>query len=162
MDSLCTDCGPELVTSFQRAGGTGAYPPPSLHALITTFLRWGRSSLVTTPPVSRQPPASYAWSSISSWIWPTLTLRTPGLVTTILTPSLPPLVSHLSFPILCRPCGESDQVPLCLLSPSLPHQADTGERTPSFLPLFQAFWLLDHEDWEEAVAMMLDPLLQVS
>ena len=27
---------------------------------------------------------------------------------------------------------------------------------------FQAFWLLDHEDWEEGVSMMLDPLLQVS
>ena len=26
--------------------------------------------------------------------------------------------------------------------------------------LIQAFWLLDHEDWDEAVAMMLDPLLQ--
>jgi hypothetical protein len=25
----------------------------------------------------------------------------------------------------------------------------------------QAFWLLDHEDWEDSVSMMLDPLLQV-
>ena len=69
VDALCDDIGPELVTSFQvgmtpfshddemikigslagtylsylmnfqRAGGTGCYPPPSLHALITTFLR---------------------------------------------------------------------------------------------------------------------------
>ena len=32
---------------------------------------------------------------------------------------------------------------------------------PSIIKLTQAFWLLDHEDWEESVAMMLDPLLQV-
>ena len=30
------------------------------------------------------------------------------------------------------------------------------------IAMFQAFWLLDHEDWEEGVSMMLDPLLQVS
>merc|ERR1712130_843527 len=31
---------------------------------------------------------------------------------------------------------------------------------PSLIKLTQAFWLLDHEDWEEGVSMMLDPLLQ--
>ena len=33
---------------------------------------------------------------------------------------------------------------------------------PSLIKLTQAFWLLDHEDWEEGVSMMLDPLLQES
>ena len=41
------------------------------------------------------------------------------------------------------------------LSHQLPH--DTWHQTQSGL---LAFWLLDHEDWEEAVTMMLDPLIQ--
>ena len=30
---------------------------------------------------------------------------------------------------------------------------------PSIIKLTQAFWLLDHEDWEDSVSIMLDPLL---
>ena len=38
VDILARDVGEELVTAFQRAGGSGSYPPPSLYALLATFL----------------------------------------------------------------------------------------------------------------------------
>ena len=38
MDILCQDIGDDLIKSFQKSGGTGTYPPPSLHSLIAIFL----------------------------------------------------------------------------------------------------------------------------
>ena len=38
VDILCEDVGDDLVQSFQKAGGTGQYPPPSLHSLLAAFL----------------------------------------------------------------------------------------------------------------------------
>ncbi len=33
---------------------------------------------------------------------------------------------------------------------------------PSLIKLTQAFWLLDHEDFDEALSMLLDPLIVAS
>ena len=113
VDSLCEDVGEELCSAFQRAGGPGSYPPPSLHALITTFLS-------EAPAPAKLRLVQYFFLDLAHCSH----ALDPGLV------------DHLvKFPSAF----------------SLP---------PSLIKLTQAFWLLDHEDFEEAVAMMLDPLLQ--
>merc|ERR1719357_398959 len=114
VDALCDDIGPELVTNFQRAGGTGCYPPPSLHALITTFL-----SESSAPSKLR----------LVQYFFLDLAHASP-----------PDQINHLVDNLVKFPSAFS-----------LP---------PSLIKLTQAFWLLDHEDWEEGVSMMLDPLLQ--
>jgi len=114
VDILCEDIGDDLICSFQKAGGTGAYPPPSLHSLITTFLS-------ESPAPAKLRLVQYFFLDLAHLLPPD---------------QFPDLVDNLiKFPSAF----------------SLP---------PSVIKLTQAFWLLDHEDWEEAVSMMLDPLLQ--
>jgi hypothetical protein len=115
VDALCEDVGEELVTGFQRAGGPGSYPPPSLHALITAFL-------CEAPAPAKLRLVQYFFLDLAHSLDPPAAWA--GLVESL-----------IKFPSAF----------------SLP---------PSLIKLTQAFWLLDHEDWEEAVAMMLDPLLQ--
>jgi len=114
VDILCEDIGDDLICNFQKAGGTGAYPPPSLHSLITTFLS-------ESPAPAKLRLVQYFFLDLAHLLPPD---------------QFPDLVDNLiKFPSAF----------------SLP---------PSVIKLTQAFWLLDHEDWEEAVSMMLDPLLQ--
>eukprot|EP00092_Neocalanus_flemingeri_P083538 GFUD01104869.1.p1 GENE.GFUD01104869.1~~GFUD01104869.1.p1 ORF type:complete len:2801 (+),score=928.21 GFUD01104869.1:744-8405(+) len=114
VDILCGDIGDDLICSFQKAGGTGSYPPPSLHSLITTFLS-------ESPAPAKLRLVQYFFLDLAHLLPPD---QFPDLVDSL-----------IKFPSAF----------------SLP---------PSVIKLTQAFWLLDHEDWEEAVSMMLDPLLQ--
>jgi len=114
VDILCEDIGDDLICSFQKAGGSGSYPPPSLHSLITTFLS-------ESPAPAKLRLVQYFFLDLAHLLPPD---QFPELVDSL-----------IKFPSAF----------------SLP---------PSVIKLTQAFWLLDHEDWEEAVSMMLDPLLQ--
>ena len=89
--------------SFQKSGGTGCYPPPSLHSLITIFLGEAAAS---------------AKLRLVQYFFLDLAHLLPQ-------DQFPDLVDSLNkFPSAF----------------SLP---------PSVIKLTQAFWLLDHEDWED-------------
>ena len=89
--------------SFQKSGGTGCYPPPSLHSLITIFLGEAAAS---------------AKLRLVQYFFLDLAHLLPQ-------DQFPDLVDSLiKFPSAF----------------SLP---------PSVIKLTQAFWLLDHEDWED-------------
>lgn len=114
VDILCDDVGDSLVERFQKSGGVGDYPPPSLHALLSIFL-------TDSPAPAKIRLVQYFFLDLAH----------------LLTEEVwADLVDNLiKFPSAF----------------SLP---------PSIIKLTQAFWLLDHEDWEDSVCMMLDPLLQ--
>ena len=113
VDILCRDIGDDLIKSFQKSGGTGTYPPPSLHSLITIFLS-------ESPAPAKLRLVQYFFLDLAH------------LLNQDLHPEL--VDSLIKFPSAF----------------SLP---------PSIIKLTQAFWLLDHEDWEDSVSIMLDPLL---
>ena len=115
VDILCEDIGEDLIKSFQKGGGTGTYPPPSLHSLITIFLS-------ESPAPAKLRLVQYFFLDLAHLL--SHQQKVPDLVDSL-----------IKFPSAF----------------SLP---------PSVIKLTQAFWLLDHEDWEESVSMMLDPLLQ--
>ena len=115
VDILCEDIGEDLIKSFQKEGGTGSYPPPSLHSLITIFLS-------ESPAPAKLRLVQYFFLDLAHLL--SHQQKVPDLVDSL-----------IKFPSAF----------------SLP---------PSVIKLTQAFWLLDHEDWEESVSMMLDPLLQ--
>ena len=115
VDILCDDIGEDLIKSFQKEGGTGSYPPPSLHSLITIFLS-------ESPAPAKLRLVQYFFLDLAHLL--SHQQKVPDLVDSL-----------IKFPSAF----------------SLP---------PSVIKLTQAFWLLDHEDWEESVSMMLDPLLQ--
>ena len=113
VDILCQDIGDDLIKSFQKSGGTGTYPPPSLHSLIAIFLS-------ESPAPAKLRLVQYFFLDLAHLLD---------------QDAYPELVDSLiKFPSAF----------------SLP---------PSIIKLTQAFWLLDHEDWEDSVAIMLDPLL---
>ena len=114
MDNLCQDIGDELEQNFQRAGGVGSYPPPSLHSLTTSFLS-------ESPAPAKLRLVQYFFLDLA----------------------------HIN-----PPDTWGDLVDSLIKFPS------AFSLPPSLIKLTQAFWLLDHEDWDEAVSMMLDPLLQ--
>ena len=111
VDILCRDIGDDLIKSFQKSGGTGTYPPPSLHSLITIFLS-------ESPAPAKLRLVQYFFLDLAH------------LLNQDLHPEL--VDSLIKFPSAF----------------SLP---------PSIIKLTQAFWLLDHEDWEDSVSIMLDP-----
>ena len=113
VDILCQDIGDDLIKSFQKSGGTGSYPPPSLHSLITIFLS--------------ESPASAKLRLVQYFFL--------DLAHLLPQDQFPELVDSLiKFPSAF----------------SLP---------PSLIKLTQAFWLLDHGEFEDAMAMLLDPLV---
>ena len=114
VDILCEDIGEDLIKSFQKGGGTGCYPPPSLHSLITIFLS-------ESPAPAKLRLVQYFFLDLAH------------------------LLPQHQFP---------DLVDSLIKFPS------AFSLPPSIIKLTQAFWLLDHEDWEDSVSMMLDPLLQ--
>ena len=113
VDILCEDIGEDLIKSFQKGGGTGCYPPPSLHSLISIFLS-------EAPAPAKLRLVQYFFLDLAH------------------------LLPQKQFPELV------DSLIKFPSAFSLP---------PSIIKLTQAFWLLDHEDWEDSVTMMLDPLL---
>ena len=101
--SCLTDISTVSWCSFQKSGGTGCYPPPSLHSLITIFLG--------------EAPASAKLRLVQYFFL--------DLAHLLPQDQFPDLVDSLiKFPSAF----------------SLP---------PSVIKLTQAFWLLDHEDWED-------------
>ncbi|XP_041480738.1 protein ELYS-like isoform X1 [Lytechinus variegatus] len=114
IDGLVSEAGPALTSLWDRKdqGGTGAYPPPSLHALLDMFL------LENVPLATKHCIVGYLLLDIIS-------------------------VSHdAKHSEMVEDIEKFHQVfslPLGLTK------------------LLQAFWLLDHRDYEEALAMLLDP-----
>ena len=113
VDILCEDIGEDLIKSFQKGGGTGCYPPPSLHSLVSIFLS-------EAPAPAKLRLVQYFFLDLAH------------------------LLPQKQFP---------DLVDSLIKFPS------AFSLPPSIIKLTQAFWLLDHEDWEDSVSMMLDPLL---
>ncbi|KAK3099666.1 hypothetical protein FSP39_007744 [Pinctada imbricata] len=112
IDGLIEQAGQPLKDLWNREGGTGMYPPPSLHALLSIYL-----------------------------------LEEPDLLT-----------KHLIVLYVL--------LDLVSLADTAVHEKFT-EKIHKFIKAFsipefavkqiQAFWLLDHKDFEESIAIMLDP-----
>nr|XP_054769221.1 protein ELYS-like [Lytechinus pictus] len=114
IDGLVSEAGPALTSLWDRKdqGGTGAYPPPSLHALLDMFL------LENVPLATKHCIVGYLLLDIIS-------------------------VSHDA-----KHSEMVDDIEKFHQVFSLPL---------GLTKLLQAFWLLDHRDYEEALVMLLDP-----
>ncbi|TRY74821.1 hypothetical protein TCAL_05664 [Tigriopus californicus] len=114
IDGLCDEFGENLHVNFERAGGDGLYPPPTLHALLTMYL------INLGTDVNKHRIVQYLFLDIASYLH--------GDKWAYLIDNLIKFPSAFSVP-------------------------------PSIIKLTQAFWLLDHEDFEEAMTMLSDPLI---
>ncbi|XP_071506406.1 protein ELYS-like [Diadema antillarum] len=114
IDGLVGEAGVALTSLWDRKeeGGTGIYPPPSLHALLDMYL------LEHVPLATKHCIVGYLLLDIIS-----VSNDAKHL----------PMISKLEqfYQVFNLPLG--------------------------LTKLLQAFWLLDHRDYEEALAMLLDP-----
>ena len=109
-------------TNFEREGGNGLYPPPSLYALLSLYLIPSQS-----PDMQQQ----CFKHRIIQYIFLDLASYLNGDKWSEMVENLIKFPSAFNVP-------------------------------PSMIKLTQAFWLLDHEDFEEALTMLLDPLISKS
>lgn len=114
IDGLVSEAGAALASLWDRKeeGGTGAYPPPSLHALLDMYL------LENVPLATKHCIVGYLLLDVISVSNDAKHSEMVGKIEQF----------HQVF-----------SLPLGLTK------------------LLQAFWLLDHRDYEEALAMLLDP-----
>ncbi|XP_030843104.1 protein ELYS isoform X2 [Strongylocentrotus purpuratus] len=114
IDGLVSEAGPALTSLWDRKeqGGTGTYPPPSLHALLDMFL------LENVPLATKHCIVGYLLLDIIS---------------------VGQDAKHSEMVEKIEKFHQVFSLPLGLTK------------------LLQAFWLLDHRDYEEALTMLLDP-----
>ena len=122
IDSICQHLGPSLKANFEREGGDGLYPPPTLHALLISYLIKTDDKNINLKHRLIQ----YIFLDMASCLSKKEEQTENEL---IFVENLIKFPSAFSVP-------------------------------PSIIKLTQAFWLLDNEDFEEALAMLLDPLVQ--
>lgn len=65
------------------------------------------------------------------------------------------IVQYLFFDIVCYLCGDK----WTRLIGDLIKFPSAFNLPPSLIKLTQAFWLLDHEDFDEAMQVLLDPII---
>ncbi|KAG0728092.1 Protein ELYS [Chionoecetes opilio] len=112
LEEAAEACGGSLGGAWEEEGG-GAYPPPSLHALLTMFL------LPYVPTTTKHRIVQYLFLDLAS-------LLSDGYVRVV-----EELVKYPS----------------------------SFSLSPSLIKLTQAFWLLDHKDFQEGLNVLLDPLV---
>ncbi|XP_023712052.1 protein ELYS [Cryptotermes secundus] len=111
------ECNGDCLSSlWERDGGTGLYPPPSIQSLLRTYLLDGIPMHVK--------------HSIVIYVF----LDLAGLLESRRYTAA--INQFIKFPSAFR-------------------------LTPSFIKITQALWLLDHQDFTEAIDMLLDPLISM-
>ena len=126
IDGLCRGLGPVCRANFEREGGNGEYPPPSLYSLLSVYLIHPEDD-----DDDEKHHLTFLKHRIVQYLFLDIAAHVNGS-----NEQLAPLVEHLiKFPSAF----------------SLP---------PSLIKLTQAFWLLDHEDFDEAISVLLDPLVK--
>ncbi|KDR14054.1 Protein ELYS [Zootermopsis nevadensis] len=108
--------GDRLSSLWERDGGTGLYPPPSVQSLLRTYLLDG------IPLHVKHCIVIYVFLDLAGL------LESRRYTATI--------NQFIKFPSAFR-------------------------LTPSFIKITQALWLLDHQDFTEAIDMLLDPLVSM-
>ncbi|QQP38074.1 AT hook containing transcription factor 1, partial [Caligus rogercresseyi] len=120
IDGLCSQFGSKLCSNFERDGGDGLYPPPTLFSLLSSYLIDDhRSAQINDVGKHR-------------------------------------LIHYLFLDMADKRCSEeiwSELIDRLIQFPS------AFSVPPSLIKLTQAFWLLDQGDFEEAMGMLLDPLI---
>ena len=129
VDGLCRQLGDVLEANFERDGGDGLFPPPSLHALLSLYLI-----------SSEQRDSSRSAAAASSCV-----------------DHLKHRIVQYTFLDMASYLANGDKWAAVL--ENLIKFPSAFSVPPSQIKLTQAFWLLDHEDYEEAVNMLLDPLI---
>ncbi|XP_060555912.1 protein ELYS-like [Ruditapes philippinarum] len=100
---------------WEREGGTGLYPPPSIHALLSSYL------LENCDMLSKQC-----------------------------------LVLYLLLDLVSVDSSDENET----FSEKVSGFARRFNLPQTLVKLMQAFWLLDHRDFEEALSLMLDPMVR--
>ncbi|XP_053388685.1 protein ELYS-like, partial [Mercenaria mercenaria] len=100
---------------WEREGGTGLYPPPSLHALLSSYL------LENCDMLSKHC-----------------------------------LVLYLLLDLVSVDSSDENET----FSEKVSGFARRFNLPQTLVKLMQAFWLLDHRDFEEALSLMLDPMVR--
>ncbi|ROT67431.1 Protein ELYS [Penaeus vannamei] len=118
IDGLLEDLngGGSIGKAWEKEGGSGLYPPPSLHALLAIFLL------------------------------PDISTTTKHRIVQYLFLDLASLLSD----------GYTRVVEELVKYPS------SFSLSPSHIKLTQAFWLLDHKDFQEGLNVLLDPLVNTN
>ncbi|XP_069945568.1 protein ELYS isoform X3 [Cherax quadricarinatus] len=108
--------GGSIGKAWEKEGGSGMYPPPSLHAVLATFL------LPDVSTTTKHRIVQYLFLDLAS-------LLSDGYVRIV-----EELVKYPS----------------------------SFSLSPSHIKLTQAFWLLDHKDFQEGLNVLLDPLVNTN
>lgn len=127
IDGLCQQLGSNLTENFEREGGNGCFPPPSLHALLICYLI-DTSKSSHAAQMAKHRIVQYLFLDMAS----------------------------------CLSKKESQSDEEMAIVENLIKYPSAFSVPPSIIKLTQAYWLLDNEDFDEAVAMLLDPLVHSS
>lgn len=133
IDGLCNDLGDQFKRNMEREGGAGDYPSPTLRALLLSYLIHNESG-----------DNNDKINTVSNLIHKHR------------------IIQYLFLDLascLTNSDGNDGNAPIV---ESLIKFPSAFGIPPSIIKLTQAFWLVDHEDFEAAISMLLDPLVRAS